>query len=74
MLGLEANRQPVFRRGTRRAKQRREGQSWLPAGGLAGWKVGSLAGWWTPEPFNTSLSLDVSNLDASCPWPFGIKV
>ena len=53
MLGPAVNRQPGFRRGTRRAKQRRKEQpcwlaGWLPAwpaGCMAGWLAGRLAAW-----------------------------
>ena len=49
MLEPAVNRQPGFRRGTRRAKQRRKEQpcwlaGWLP-GRLAAWLAGRLPGW-----------------------------
>ena len=47
MLGPAVNRQPGFRRGTRRAKQRREEQPCWLAGWLAraGWLGLARAGW-----------------------------
>ena len=47
MLGPAVNRQPGFRRGTRRAKQRRKEQPYWLAACRAGWLVqaGLLAGW-----------------------------
>ena len=45
MLGPAVNRQPGFRRGTRRAKQGREDQPRWLAGWLAGWLPACLPAW-----------------------------
>ena len=45
MLGPAVNRQPGFRRGTRRAKQRHEEQPCWLAGRLAGWLARAVSGW-----------------------------
>ena len=45
MVGPAVNRQPGFRRGTRRAKQRREDQPRWLAGWLPGWLLARAVGW-----------------------------
>ena len=63
MLGPAVNRQPGFRRGTRRAKQRREEQP----GWLAGWLGLADSGWLGLAGYLAQAGLLTGWLLAGCP-------